>query len=178
MLIVVSVVFTAGCGKQSSNPQYPPSSVAFNLPTSIQSISISDDSPAGIGWTPKDQKAVLSQVTSWLNKAAPYTGKIPESQGPYVWYANIGPSELHILTIDKHQITIYPAYYIAKTGKTDTAVTQDEQGNVTTNENPEYQIQYIQDVLVFDTGGDRTYIKSEPLYNWLKQDQWKLEFVR
>jgi hypothetical protein len=149
---------------------------SYDLPTSIQSVSISDDSPASIGWTPHNQKTILLQVSSWLNKATPYIYKIPQSQGPYVFHANIGPSELHILTSDKHQITIYPAYYIEKMGKTDTAISQDENGVVTTTENPEFQVHYVQDVLVFDNGGDRTYLKSEPLYNWLKQDQWKLEF--
>lgn len=177
LIIFVSVIFVSGCEKQSSNPPFP-SSVSFNLPTSIQSITISDDSLASIGWTPKDQKAVLFKVTSWLNKATPYTGKIPQSQGPYVWHANVGPSELHVLTTDKHQIAIYPAHYIAKTGKFDTATSIDEHGVVTTTQNPELKVQYIQEVLLVDNNGERTFIKSEPLYDWLKKDQWKMEFER
>ena len=115
---------------------------------------------------------------SWLNKATPYTDKIPQSQGPYVWNAYMGPSVLHLLTSDKHQISIFPANYIIKTGKTNTAISEDEHGVVTTTETPEFQVQYVQDVLVFDNGGNRTYLKSEPLYNWLKQDQWVPEFKR
>lgn len=149
----------------------------FSLPTTIQSISISDNSPASIWWIPNDQKFVLSQIIAWLKQAEPYTEKIPQSP-EVVFQGNVGPAQITLTTSDKRLLVIYPAYYIEKSEKTHTSISTDEHGVVTKTENPEFQVQYVQDVLVFDNGGDRSYLKSEELYNWLKSNQWKTEFTR
>lgn len=149
-------------------------SAAFNLPTSIQSISISDDSRAGIFWIPHSQKAVSSQVISWLKKAIPYTRKVPQSQDVGTSNANIGPAILHIMTSDKHEIMIYPAYYIEKSERIDTSISENKPEIVS----PLFITQYVQDVIVFNNGGNISYLKSEELYNWLKEDHWKTEFKR
>ena len=96
---------------------------SLNVPASIQSISINDDSCASLLWIPQNQKSVSSAVTTWLEQAAS------------------------------------PAYYI-----------EDKNGLI--------NVQYIQDVLVFNNTGAQTYIKSSRLYNWLKNDEWKTEFIR
>lgn len=148
----------------------------FNLPTSIKTVAITDDTPASFWWVPNNQNSVLSQVSSWLNTAIPYAEEIPQSQnvGPSNGY--VGPSRLYITTSDKKDISIYPAYYEGDNGKTDNA-TYEVNGVITKTEIPEYQTQCVQDVLVFDNGENITYLKSEPLYNWLKNDEWKSEFV-
>jgi hypothetical protein len=78
-----------------------------------------------------------------------------------VMYAYLGPSQLHLTTSDKQQIRIiYPAY----------SYTKNEQNGFE-------QVHYVQDVVVFDSGKDVSYFKSEQLYNWLMTDQWKTEFT-
>ena len=57
------------------------------------SISISDDSYPGTWWITNDQNAVLLQVSSWLNKAIPYTEEIPKSQEVRQNAGNIGPAD-------------------------------------------------------------------------------------
>ena len=63
------------------------------------------------------------------------------------------------MTSDKKEITIYPAFYVY-------------------TKNGMINVQYVQDVIVFNNAGNITYLKSEELYNWLKSDQWKTEFIR
>lgn len=157
--------------------QTPTPPVSFNLPTSIKEISISDGTGASMWWIPNNQKFVSSQVLSWLKEATPYTEKIPQSP-EVVFQGNVGPARITLTTADHHLIEIYPEYYVEKSGKSYTSISTDGHGVVTKTENPVYQVQYVQDVLVFNNGVDRTYLESEPLYNWLKQGQWKPEFVR
>lgn len=146
-------------------------SPTFNLPTSIKSVFIAEDSSGMTDWVPNNQSSVLAQVSSWLNTATLYTEEIPQSQVIDTRYAYGGPSQLYLTTLDKKYVKIYPAYEV-KIGKTDTEINV-VNGVATKTEIPEYQYQYFQDVLVFDNEGNITYIKSEPLYNWLKNDQWK-----
>lgn len=131
----------------------------FNLQTSIQSISISDDSFPGTWWITNNQNAVLLQVSSWLNKAIPYAEEILQSQELRQHAGNIGPARLYLMTLDKKEITIYPAFYVYI-------------------KNGTIKVQYVQDVIVFNNAGNITYLKSKELYNWLKTDQWKTEFRR
>ena len=146
-----------------SNTDTQPASItpikSLKLATSIQSIDISDDSHEELGWIPKNQKSISSEVTSWLEHATSYTQKIPKSQNVVQFVGNIGPSQLHISTSEKHEITVYPAYYVD-------------------DENAVINVHYIQDVLVFNNGGLQTYIQSSQLYNWLKNNEWKTEFIQ
>lgn len=171
--LLVSILI-AGFLFSRSNKTLPP---VLNLSAPIQSIYINDDSPGGGGWIPKNGIDVLSQVLPWIKTAGLYTGKVPQSV-EFSHHGYLGPSRLHIVISGTQRITIYPAYYIVKNGKTDTAASVDDRGVITRMENPEYQLEYAQDVLVFDNGVGRTYIKSVPLYNWLKNNQWKSEFER
>jgi hypothetical protein len=81
-----------------------------NFLMSIQSISISDDTPMGQYWIPRNQKYVISQVLTWLKIAAPDTEKIPPLP-TVVMAAYLGPSQLHLTTPDNRRLSIYPAYY-------------------------------------------------------------------
>jgi len=100
-----------------------------------------------------------SKVVTGLEQATSYTLEIPQSQNVVQHAGNIGPSQLHILTSEKHEIAVYPAYYVL-----------DENGVI--------NVHYIQDVLVFNNVGLNTYIKSNQLYEWLKNNQWKTEFIQ
>ena len=160
VIISVSILLVAACEKQSSNPPAP-SSVSFKLPTSIQLISIGDDSPAGIYWSPYDQKSVISEVISWLEKAKPYTVKVPESEDVGRFNFNIGPSILNITTLSHHEF-IYPAWYTKRGG---------QKNNVYS------AVHYVKNVVVVKNGKEITYLESEPLYNWLKNNEWKKEFI-
>ncbi|WP_434509790.1 hypothetical protein [Desulfitobacterium sp. AusDCA] len=67
------------------------------LPSSIQTVSISDDSPAGVFGSPKSQQAVLDRVSAWLKTAKPYTSAVPSFESvDNIVHHNIGPSALHI----------------------------------------------------------------------------------
>lgn len=177
-ILVIRVNESYNIHKKISTKTTNPYLVSFNLPTSIKSIRINDDSAANIWWVPYNQKSVLSHVSLWLDSATPYTGKITQLYEVGIRNAYVGPARITLATGDNHLIVIYPAYYIEKSGKADTAISKNKYGVVTTSENLEFQVQYVKDVLVFNNKGIITYLKSEPLYNWLKQDQWKKEFER
>lgn len=140
--------------------------IPLNLLMCVQSISISDDSDAGHYWIPTNQKAILSQLVSWLKSAIPYSGKVPKSEN-MVFFANIGPSILHIKS-DKHYIMIYPAWYIKSVGQ---------------KVNAHSMVYYVQGVVAFEVVTPKTehqiiFLECQPLYNWLKTNEWKKEFVQ
>jgi hypothetical protein len=137
------------------------------LPTSIQSISTSDDSPAGVFWSPKSQELVFAQVSSWLRTAKPYTGTVPASNDVSdIVHHNIGPSALHITGPDGSETLIYPAWYICTVGQ-----------KVDARSLANY-IHYQQDMVVLIEARTNYvyYFQSAPLYHWLKNGEWKTEF--
>lgn len=137
------------------------------LPSSIQTVSISDDSPAGDFWSPKSQQAVLDRVSAWLKAAKPYTAAIPSFESvDNIVHHNIGPSVLHISGADNLQTLIYPAWYVQRGG-------QEAEARSIGN-----YIHYQQDVVVFIEArtNNISYLESAPLYNWLKNREWKTEF--
>jgi len=138
-----------------------------SLPASRQSISISDDSPAGSFWSPNSQNAVSAQVSSWLKTAKPYTATVPNTDYvDNVVHYNIGPSALHITGSGQFETLIYPAWYVKIDG-------QEVDGSSIT-----HNIHYIQDVVVIIEGKTNyvSYLESGLLYNWLKNGDWKTEF--
>ncbi|EGW37004.1 blaR1 peptidase M56 family protein [Desulfosporosinus sp. OT] len=138
-----------------------------SLPASIQSISISDDSSAGSYWSPDSQNEVLAQVSSWLKTAKQYTATVPNTDYvDDVVHYNIGPSALHITGSEQFETLIYPAWYVKIDGQ------EVDAGSITHN------IHYIQDVVVIIEARTNyvSYLESGPLYNWLKNGEWKTEF--
>ncbi|MDQ7093268.1 M56 family metallopeptidase [Desulfosporosinus sp. PR] len=140
---------------------------AGSLPASIQAVSISDDSPAGTFWSPNSQNAVLAQVSSWLKSAKPYTETVPNTDYvDNIVHHNIGPAAIHIVGSEQFETLIYPAWYV----KIDEKAVNG--GSITHN------IHYLQDVVVIIEARTNyiSYLKSGPLYNWLKNGEWKTEF--
>ncbi|MDO0823881.1 M56 family metallopeptidase [Desulfosporosinus nitroreducens] len=138
-----------------------------SLPASRQSISINDDSPSGSFWSPNSQNAVSAQVSSWLKTVKPYTTKVPNTDYvDNVVHYNIGPAALHITGSEQFETLIYPAWYVKIDGQ------EVDDGSITHN------INYIQDVVVMiETRTNYvSYLESGPLYNWLKNGEWKTEF--
>ena len=119
-------------------------------------VSVEGNSPAALVWVPKIQKNTLNEIMFWLNEATIYKGKIPKSQNVALFKANVGPSILHIYFSEKDNISIQPAFYLGSNNALD--------------------IQYIIDVLQLNNDGQKSYIKSEKLFHWLKDDKWKTEF--
>ncbi len=137
------------------------------VPSSVQTVSINDDTPAGDFWSPKSQQKVLDRVSTWLNDAKPYTAAIPSSESvDNIVHHNIGPSALHITGADNMQTLIYPAWYVQTGGQEADARSI---GNY---------IHYRQDVVVLIEARTNyiSYLESAPLYNWLKNGEWKTEF--
>lgn len=168
VVFMLSFIIT-GCSNLSASEQAIPNTAtqqvpitaikSLNLPASIQSIEISDDSHASSWWIPKNQKSISSLVTNMLEQATSYTQEVPKSQDVVQYAGYIGPSQLHITTSVNHRIVVYPAYYVD-------------------DENKVINVHYIQDVLVFNNGGLQSYIKSRQLYSWLKNNEWKTEFIQ
>jgi hypothetical protein len=124
-------------------------------------VSITSEGPCQICQTPKYNKPVLSKVTTWLQQAKPYIGRIPKSDCPRVLFGGyIGPATMHITMPDKREITIKPAYY--------TIPEMTEHGKM-------YANHYVANVLELDYDQQRSYIQSSQLYNWLKNGKWKTE---
>ena len=165
ILIILSLSFFAGCGKKqqkTSGTQETSDAVVISA-SELKSIAnsgvinLTDDSCASTFWIPKAQNITLSEVTTWLQQAQPYKGKIPKSAQSRIFHGNIGPSALYISTSDKHEISIQPFYYLVSVGTG-------------------YKTCYLADVLILDNDGHKGYIQSSQLYNWLKNDKWKTEF--
>jgi|GEM_PF-2403076 len=138
-----------------------------SLPATIQSISISDDSSAGSYWSPNSQNVVLSQVSSWLKTAKQYTTTIPASEAvDDIVHHNIAPSAMHITGSEHFETLIYPAWYVKIDGQ------KVDSSSLT------YNIHYIEDVVVIIEARTNyiSYLESRPLYNWLKNEEWKTEF--
>lgn len=179
ILIVICLILMAGCEEKRSQGQKVDLSkltqqkikdakaVYINELKDIKNtdkIVIDDDSLQMTGWIPKNQETTLSKVTYWLHHAELYKDEIPKpknigkddvliSNGGYT-----GPSVLNISTSNNYKITITPAYYVDK------------------EDNNMYSNHYITNILEFNYDGQKTYIQSSLLYNWLKNDNWKTEF--
>jgi hypothetical protein len=153
---------------QVLEPELPPMPIKqaslTDLPKSIQSIEISDGTPPGRYWIPRSQKYVISQVLAWLKMAAPDTEKTPPWP-TLVMIDYLGPSQLYLTTPDNRRLSIYPAYYYTES--------VDEQSGWTM-----VQVHYVPDIVVlYENEKYASYFKSEQLYGWLKENQWKAEFT-
>jgi hypothetical protein len=156
------VVGTDGSGSlQTSIPVKQ--ALLSDLPTSIQYVAISDDTPPSQYWVPRDQRHVIAQVLAWLKTAAPDEEKMPPSP-TVIMAAYLGPSQLHLTTPDRQHLSIYPAYYYTE------AVNKQ-------NGQTEEQVNYVPDMIVLCSPTGVSYFKSSQLYDWLMTDQWKTEFM-
>ncbi|MDP4089465.1 MAG: hypothetical protein Q8930_09385 [Bacillota bacterium] len=124
-------------------------------------VCLSDSSPASLLWEPKNQKATLTKVTSWIRLAKLYRGSIPNPKSSEIvaFAAYIGPCTLCIYTSENRLIKIEPAYYLElNAGKWSG------------------KVHYFTDVLVLEQDGRIKYIQSGELFNWLKNNEWEEEF--
>lgn len=170
-IIIMALGFISGCDKIQSQSQKSTSlksvqetgGVGVISANDIKNIgnsgevSLTDDTAASIWWVPKNQKDILYEVISWLQRAKPYKGSIPEDQISAVVHANIEPSKLYITTSDKHVITIQPVFYLA-------------------SNDGKYQVCYVAGILEFNNDKQKIYIQSNELFDWLKNNKWKTEF--
>lgn len=120
-------------------------------------VTLTSDSYAAVICVPKDPHATLSKITDWLIQAKVYDQDIPRSTGTGIVNANLAPATLRIALSGQNEVTILPAYYIVSGVNT-------------------FKKYFIKDVLQVNNSGAVGYIRSSPLYDWLKDDQWKSEF--
>lgn len=159
LILTTAVVLTLWISAVENQTSVQVTSVPIDL-NSIQSIYIIDDSPCATGFKPKNQEAVLSQVIPWLKSAMPYTWKIPQSDNSVMaCRANCLPSELHIVTLSKQNIVIYPEWYSRKDARVSI-------------------VHYIQDVIAIKNGDQINFFVSPQLHNWLRRDDWRPEFMQ
>lgn len=128
----------------------------------IKSMTVQDGSRAAKIWSPINLQQSKTTVTSLLNGATQTTVHMPK-QSAGQFNANVAPSTLQIVGANGQQLSIYPAYYIAK-------------GKIDQNGNQTYTTKYIQDTLAVRQNGHVTYVTDGKLYNWLMNAQWKTEF--
>lgn len=163
LVLLYSLSFMAGCGEKDTQVNTNINNIVISdaMLKSITNrgvVSITDDSPASIWWVPKAQKTTLNEVIAWLQQAKPYIGEIPYDQISGTFNANMAPSKLYIINLDKHEIILQPAFYLASIdGKS-------------------YQASYVTNVLKLSYDNQVSYIQSTKLFNWLKNDEWKAEF--
>jgi hypothetical protein len=160
-ILVMCLSFVAGCGEKHNNET---NSTAVISTTELKNILnhgeviLMEGCPASGLYVPKNQETVLSKVTSWIQQAKLYEGKIPKSQSIEKIHAYIGPSVLNISIWDKYKIKIQPAFYYAVGDK------------------KYIEPHYINGVLELYKNGQKSYIKSNQFYSWLKNNKWKAEF--
>lgn len=106
------------------------------------------------------EEATLSKVLSWLTQATLYNEQIPEANFSETvqFGGNINPSCLTI-NCDGHSILIQPANYLFK----------EENGNIA--------VKYVEGVVMIERDGKKSYIEADNLYKWLKNNEWKPEFI-
>lgn len=119
-------------------------------------VSLTDDSFTPRWQTPKNNKIVLSQVVCMLKKAREYHGGIPKS-APGIFMVNLAPSTLHITMPHNEEIIIQPESYLIWTG------------NI-------YKKCFVDGVILVKINKQITYIQSNDLYKWLKNNEWRTEF--
>lgn len=162
-LLTAFSIFMVGCKQKEKEEAKTENSSLTTTINSIEkstNVTIIDNSAAAIIWIPKKPNDILDKVAIWLKNSSVYTEKIPNSQNSRLSNANIGPSVLSISTTQQSKISIKPAFYI----------TLDNGGS--------YKLNYIDDILELDIDMQNSYIKSKPLYKWLKSDEWETEFKR
>ncbi|MDP4181338.1 MAG: hypothetical protein Q8942_09625 [Bacillota bacterium] len=129
-------------------------------PSLLKSINIADASHAANVWVPEssdEQKNIASKLVTYLDHASIYTSEIPKSNELITFGGNIGPSQLIVLNTNKSSIGICPAYYII-------------------TKNNSYSVKYIDGVVDVTNGNKHVYVKTDKLYNWLKNDEWKTDY--
>lgn len=162
-ILLISFLFLSGCDVgyvQNKNSVIPASEMKKIVDEG--KITVTGDSADMAIYYPKSEKAVLTNVSHWLESAKPYKGQIPKSQNAGTFNGYIGPSILYISTPDKHVITISPACYLASGpyyGKIES-----------------YVVKYKNNILLLNNNGQTGYIESSQLYDWLKNDIYITEF--
>jgi len=134
----------------------------FTIP-SLKSLNILSDTEASTGWSPMNLQQAKSKIESLLQSGVITNVKMPKEPTGLQFNGNIGPSRLNIVTTTGSQVSIFPAYYLAK-------------GKVDQNGNQLYTTKFVQNVLEVVQNGKVTYLFDNPLYTWLKTDQWKEGF--
>lgn len=165
-LIVILFCFMTGCGQKPSNSQ---------AMTAAELKDIMSNGNIGIGlnlgskaYVPKNQKAALSKVVTWLKQAEPYKEEIPK---PTYGLTTSSPSQEHpmvamsIFSSDNPMYVSPSAYYIIP-------------ATYIKNTKGYYRRCFIKNVIVLYrfVDGPPKYIKSRQLYNYLKSNKWKKDF--
>ena len=162
LLLVASIGLLSGCKSAPQKEKTTQSFAALKLNDLTKArISIADDGLCSGIWNPKSSGAAAAEIEKWL-KEAQYNVECPSSSSDtseLVFAANIGPSSLELYTADKRDVRIAPAFEV-------------------TQKNGGIEKKYYNDVLAINDNGQKSYIKSHPLYDWLKNNKWKAEFKR
>lgn len=166
MTILTLTVLLSGCSTDAPHSSPPidvgtsPSDANIQwsgAPTTVQGISMTDNSPASMGYFPTDVTAVTANVYRWLNAAAPTHVVLPKQPNvPFEDY--FGPSRLYFHDQNGDQITVAPAFYIK-------------------HEQNSYHVAYIPDVITYQDGNDVTFLGDAPLYKYIEGNQWTKQFA-
>lgn len=129
-----------------------------HAPTVVQAVSLAGDSPAQMWYFPTNPAAVVSEVYNWLRIATPTTIHMPSQHGIFLM-DYMGPAQLSFTDQSGRLITVYPAFYLAKS--TDRIAAH-----------------YFPNVVAYRAGKHVTYLSSPALYRYLHHDAlWQAQFA-
>lgn len=160
MLFTVSVWLIPDASIAASHVQK--ASKSMNK-TDVLGLTIAGDSPASLLYYPIRPADVTLKVSTWLRHATSVTIHMPKSHVGVI-NAYVGPARMSFIDEQGNPITVYPAFYMSE-------LHQHQNGGPITTRFP------YPGVLAYQDGSHTMYLKSIPLYNWLKEDTWKSAFL-
>ena len=115
-------------------------------------------SPAQMWYFPTNPAVVIAEVYNWLRLATPTAVHIPSQHGIFLM-DYMGPAQLSFTDQSGRHITVYPAFYLKKSGHGIT-------------------VHYFPNIVAYQTGKHITYLTSPALYRYLHQDaRWQAQFA-
>lgn len=158
VFISLSLCLFSGCSRQ----QVQKDSKSTFTDSELQNIEKSnkvlmEEGFQMAGHLPDSLQKILSEITGWMKEAKPYTNKIPKSDD-FTTSVYVGPAILSLTTADNNEIKLTPAYYVKlKYGMGLNFI-------------------YINNVICYSKNDKVRYFVLKELYDWLKNNKWKLEF--
>lgn len=148
----------AGCAPRAVVKITDQSNVKIPDISNIQSVIIMNDGPAQTYMYPTEPMKLAQQVLGMLQKAHQVSVQFPKLNQQWSTSGYLGPASLSLLLKNKDYISITPAFYIVIA-------------------NGRMNVHYVTNVIKYKTREKTMYFKDSALFRWLKDDQWKPEFM-
>ncbi|QQE78082.1 hypothetical protein [Alicyclobacillus sp. SO9] len=151
-----AVTNTTSVPGHSTHPE-----LRFPKASDVSSVTVVSG-PASLLYVSKnkqDQQQVISNLLKWLQSAKQTQVKAPKNLFRGTLHAHLGPPLLYLnLSNSKNPLLIRPAYFIVSKSKN------------------QISTQYVKNVVAYGDKQHLVYLKSQELFQWIKQNQWKTDF--